>query len=167
MQKREFEQAYGRRVSLNRWREIEKAYIESDALDRLDFVAELKASEAAERFKKQAAKAEIEIERHNVTEAQFKSYVRRRLTGHPLESWRNNICADTGHGACPYGGRTDKDGTEWAWRDENGHFQSYWRNPDGKIANLILDFDLNYDGTNKGYGYCYIRDDTVKQLAGA
>lgn len=63
MMKREFEQAYGRKVSDSRWAKIEKAYMESACIDRLDFVAELKASEADARFRKEAANGSIELER--------------------------------------------------------------------------------------------------------
>lgn len=163
MMKHEFEKAYGRKVSQDRWQEIERAYMKSNALDRIEFVAELKAEEAAKRFNKQAARADIEIERRDITFAQFRAYVRNRLKGTPFEGFRDLIEPNLGNGTLREGGKTENDGTDYRWCDSNGHFQNYTRSPNGMVENFIFDFDPY--GGGKGFGYCYIRDDYLKQLA--
>ena len=160
MMKREFEQAYGRKVSDSRWAKIEKAYMESDYIDRLDFVAELKASEADARFKKEAASGSIELERHGLTEAQFRAYVRARLKGHPLEGWRDWITPEIGHGDFPYRSTRYDWGADGIHQDINGKFQEYMRYDDGKCTNLIFEFE-QYEEDGRGFGYCYIFDTTI------
>ncbi len=156
MMKHEFEHAYGRKVSLSRWQDIERAYMESSALDRLDFVAELKAHEAKKRWQKQAAKG-FETSRSGITESQFRAYVRNRLQGHPLESWRDWITPELGHGNWKYRETIHPDGVREVNVDMNGAFQTYLREPNGNSYNLIFEFQPDCGG-GKGTGYCYIYD---------
>ncbi len=157
MMKREFEQAYGRKVSDSRWAKIEKAYMESACIDRLDFVAELKASEADARFRKEAANGAIELERHGVTESQFRAYVRARLKGHPLEVWRDLITPDLGNGNWEYTETIHEDGSREINVDKNGQYQTYLLEPNGNCYNLIFEFAPSEDD-GRGFGYCYIFD---------
>lgn len=160
MMKREFEQTYRRKVSDSRWAKIEKAYMESDCIDRLDFVAEVKAKEKEARFKKQAANGSFEVQRHGVTEAQFRAYVRNCLKGHPLEGWRDSITPDLGHGDWEYRESIHEDGAREINVDKNGKYQTYLLEPNGNCYNFIFEFDP-YDDDGHGSGYCYIFDNST------
>lgn len=161
MQKYEFEKAYGRKVSDKRWREIEAEYMRSNALDRLDFVAELKAREKAKICERQAING-LEISRHNITEAQFRAYVRNCLKEHPLEDWREWITPEIGHGNVKaHTTRHDWGATETN-EDINGHFQTFLRQDDGYSYNLIYEFSEDSED-GKGSGYCFIYDSMVAE----
>lgn len=162
MQKREFEAAYGRKVNDSRWIQIEKAYMESPCLDRLDFVEELKAQKAEARFARQAEKAGIEIQRHNVTEAQFQAYILKRLKGHPLEHWGSYLEPELGNGQDKERTHIHKDGSIEYYKDYNGAFQTYYKEPNGSCWNFIYEFSPD-DDKGRGFGYCYIFDTSVRQ----
>lgn len=162
MQKFEFEKAYGRKVSDKRWREIEAEYMRSNALDRLDFVAELKAREKAKILERQAIEG-LEITRHNITEAQFRAYVRNCLKGHPLEDWRDWITPEIGHGNVKARTTRHDWGADETYEDIDGRYHTYLRCDDGSRHNLIFEFSEEEDG--KGTGYCYIYDSIVAEAA--
>lgn len=161
MQKHEFEALYGKSVSWERYQKIEAEYMESSCLDRHKFVSMLKTREAQERFRKQSEKASIEIQRHNITEKQFQSYIRRRLKGHPLEAWGGYLESNLGWGKDEYRTHTHDDGAEEIYCDKNGQFQTYCRDLQGNCYNFIYEHCPDGDD-GKGFGYCYICDTNVR-----
>lgn len=97
----------------------------------------------------------IEIQRHNVTPAQFLAYVRRRLKATGGDAFCG--CLDLNYFAAGSEPNydTEHDGTHCISRSKPYDMQTYIRE-DGRLYNEICEFEFDDDKT--GYGYYYLID---------
>jgi hypothetical protein len=113
-------------------------------------------------------KMDFEMQRMNITKAQFNAEIRCKLKGTILETWRDSITLETAtlanqpnwtRGTEPYHSHHTADEerpfTE-AIHLEDGYEQYYLKNLDGTGYNFIYQFD--WWDEKRGSGYCYIAE---------
>lgn len=99
---------------------------------------------------------EVEIQRNNVTPAQFLSYVRHSVDAKGGKFLRGDL--DLSYFAA--GNDLNFDNDHGTWREksisEPYRMQTYIRHEDGSIYNEICEFDFWDEKT--GFGYYYLRN---------
>lgn len=106
-------------------------------------------------------KFEIEITRHNVTPAQFLSYIRRQVDKKGGYMFRSDLDADyfaAGNDLNFDTKHTDETIPELYGLHEKSiskpyEMQTYLRYPDGRLYNEICEFEFWDDKTGNGYYY--------------
>lgn len=97
----------------------------------------------------------IEIQRHNVTPAQFLAYVRRRLKATGGDAFCGCLDLDYFAAGSEPNYDTTRDGTHCISRSKPYDMQTYISDG-GRLYNEICEFEL--DGEKTGHGYYYLID---------
>ena len=101
----------------------------------------------------------IEIQRRNVTPAQFLAYVRRRLKATGGDAFCGCLDLDYFAAGSEPNYDTERDGTHCISRSKPYSMQTYIRQ-DGRLYNEICEFE--FDDEKTGYGYYYLIDAEVE-----
>ena len=101
----------------------------------------------------------IEIQRRNVTPAQFLAYVRRRLKATGGDAFCGCLDLDYFAAGSEPNYDTERDGTHCISRSKPYTMQTYIRQ-DGRLYNEICEFE--FDDEKTGYGYYYLIDAEVE-----
>ncbi len=97
----------------------------------------------------------IEIQRHNITPAQFLAYVRRRLKATGGDAFCGCLDLDYFAAGSEPNYDTERDGTHCISRSKPYDMQTYIRE-DGRLYNEICEFE--FDDEKTGHGYYYLID---------
>ena len=106
----------------------------------------------------------IEIQRRNVTPAQFLAYVRRRLKATGGDAFCGCLDLDYFAAGSEPNYDTERDGTHCISRSKPYSMQTYIRQ-DGRLYNEICEFE--FDDEKTGYGYYYLIDAEVETTEAA
>ena len=101
----------------------------------------------------------IEIQRRNVTPAQFLAYVRRRLKATGGDAFCGCLDLDYFAAGSEPNYDTERDGTHCISRSKPYTMQTYILQ-DGRLYNEICEFE--FDDEKTGYGYYYLMDAEVE-----